>query len=65
MKAVCCFCDKSLEGNGVYEIKLTNWETKKEANIGRFFCHLACFKGKLHKNSKQIAEYMERHAEAE
>ena len=39
----CIFCGKPIKSNDIWEIKLTNFETKKESNVGQTYCHMDCF----------------------
>ena len=55
MKAGCCFCNKQIEGREIYNIKLINWENKKEP-LGDYFCHLECFKKKMHQEIKKATK---------
>lgn len=53
----CCFCNLTIESDSVNPCDinlLTNWDKAKDKQHSQFFwCHLECFKEKLHKDIQQ------------
>jgi hypothetical protein len=57
LKFKCCFCKQSIESNKTDPCDiniLINFDKSKEKQYSQsFYCHLNCFKEKLHEDMKQ------------
>lgn len=57
MKVTCCFCNTGVESKNVDPCEIiiqTNWnKSKLKQHDQSFWCHLECFKGKMHDRLKQ------------
>jgi hypothetical protein len=56
LELLCCFCNKKIESSNVNPADLNiqiNWDKSKDMQYNQtFFCHIECFKEKLHDSIK-------------
>lgn len=54
---LCCFCNMHIESDNINPCDLnilTNWDKEKDLQRNQtFWCHLECFRNKLHKNVRK------------